>query len=143
MRLGWLLSLGAREQVPPPQKKPSFSWALFVKERILHFKLDDTLFQKYLFLCQYCHPCVFKINIIPHSSKHHKINRYPIQDQECQSHSRQDNTCMGLFEGGGRGGGGEMLVTLGMHSNQQMAVIHYIELWNFNITNLYITKSSV
>ena len=31
---------------PPPQKKKlrSFSWALFVKERILHFKLDDTLF---------------------------------------------------------------------------------------------------
>ena len=30
---------------PPPKKKlPSFSWVLFVKERILHFKLDDTLF---------------------------------------------------------------------------------------------------
>ena len=46
MRLGWLLDLGVREQVPPPPQKklPSFSWALFVKERILHFKLDDTLF---------------------------------------------------------------------------------------------------
>ena len=56
--------------------------------------------------------------------------------------SVKDNTCVGLFEGGGRGGG-EVLVTLGMHSNQQMAVIHYIELWKLNVTNLYITKSSV
>ena len=54
--------------------------------------------------------------------------------------SVKDNTCMGLFEGGGRGGGGGVLVTLGMHSNQQMAVIHYIELWNFNITSPWYKK---
>ena len=53
--------------------------------------------------------------------------------------SVKDNTCMGLFEGGGRGGG-EVLVTVGMHSNQQMAVIHYIELWNFNITSPWYKK---
>ena len=36
---------GEGTSAPPPQKKlRSFSWALFVKERILHFKLDDTLF---------------------------------------------------------------------------------------------------
>ena len=36
---------GEGTSAPPPKKKlPSFSWALFVKERILHFKLDDTLF---------------------------------------------------------------------------------------------------